>query len=192
MTATNQPFGMRPVDTIGGVYGKFSVQSAVIASGATDNFYTYQPVRYTTSGTIAPLSTGTEAFIGVFLGVQYTPANGRPVVLPNWAANTVLQTGTQAIVYFTDDPNIIYEIQAAGSIAQTAIGDQANPQNLTDNNGLGYSQCRLSTTLAGAGSTGRLRILDKGLQVDNDWGDSFTIVQVQISDHQFVASRAAI
>ncbi len=35
-----------------------------------------------------------------------------------------------------------------------------------------------------------LRIVNLGTEIDNAWGDAYTIVQVQISQHQFVADKA--
>jgi hypothetical protein len=36
------------------------------------------------------------------------------------------------------------------------------------------------------------RVVNLQPDVNNAWGDAFVVVQVQISEHQFVADRAAI
>jgi hypothetical protein len=46
----------------------------------------------------------------------------------------------------------------------------------------------ISTTLAGSGAVGDMRIIGLTPAVDNDWGDAFTVVQVQVSRSQFVAT----
>ena len=102
-----------------------------------------------------------------------------------WPANTAYQTGS-CIAYFYNDPNIVYEIQAAGSLAQTSIGDEADLSNTTaGSTTTGLSACTLSTTLAGSGSTAQMRIINLAPYPDNAWGDSYTIVRTTIAKYQF-------
>jgi hypothetical protein len=103
----------------------------------------------------------------------------------NWPASTAYQTGS-CIAYFYADQNIVYEIQADGSLAQTSLGDEADLSNVTaGSTTTGLSQCTLSTTLVGAGNSGQCRIIDIAPYTDNDWGDAFTVVRVNISEYQF-------
>lgn len=162
-----------------------------IASGLSSNIYMGQPVKFTTAGTITPV-TSTEAFVGVFWGCFYTPPGGLPPVISNfWPANATYVAGT-CMAFFTSDPQIVYKIQADGSVAQTSIGDQANFSNLTANNGLGNSACTMSASLVGASSQGQLRITNRELYVNDSWGDAYTDVTVQIANHQFVYPQVAI
>jgi ABC-type molybdate transport system substrate-binding protein len=79
----------------------------------------------------------------------------------------------------------VYEIQAAGSLAQTSVGDQADLSNTTaGSTTTGLSQCTLSTSLAGSGSTAQMKIVDLAPYPDNAWGDAYTIVRVQINKSQ--------
>jgi hypothetical protein len=39
--------------------------------------------------------------------------------------------------------------------------------------------------LVGAGNSAQCRIIDIAPYTDNDWGDAFTIVRVNISEYQF-------
>jgi hypothetical protein len=50
----------------------------------------------------------------------------------------------------------------------------------------------ISTSLAGSGSVGDLRIIGLSNGVDNAWGDAYTVVQVQVSRSQYVATINAI
>jgi hypothetical protein len=109
-----------------------------------------------------------------------------------WPANTAYQAGT-CVAYFYNDPLIVYEVQADGSLAQTAVGDQADLSNTTAGSATtGLSACTLSTTLAGAGASAQMRIVDLAPYPDNAWGDAFTIVRVTINEAQFQASVNAI
>jgi hypothetical protein len=97
------------------------------------------------------------------------------------------------VAYFYNDPNIVYEIQADGSLAQTSIGDMADLSNTTaGSTTTGLSQCTLSTTLAGVGNSAQMLIRDLAPYPDNAWGDSYTIVRVTINESQFNASVNAI
>ena len=101
--------------------------------------------------------------------------------------------GTPPVAYVYDDPSNVYEVQADGSVAQAAIGDQADVSNVSAASTLiGRSQCTLSATLAGVGVQAQFRIVGFGQQVDNAPGDAFTIVQVQLARSQYVANKVAI
>ena len=97
------------------------------------------------------------------------------------------------MAYFYNDPNIVYEIQADGSLAQSSIGDMADLSNTTaGSTTTGLSQCTLSTTLAGAGNSAQMLIRDLAPYPDNEWGDAYTIVRVTINESQVNASVNAI
>jgi hypothetical protein len=56
----------------------------------------------------------------------------------------------------------------------------------------GLSNCSINHTLAGAGAQKQLRIMDLAPYPDNAWGDTYTIVRVQIARHQYVSNKVAI
>ena len=49
----------------------------------------------------------------------------------------------------------------------------------------GLSQARMSTTAAGANASAQLRVIDLAPYPGNAWGDSYTIVRVQIAEFQY-------
>ena len=141
-------------------------------------------MKYFTGGVIQPAAAG-DAFVGAFAGVEWTDTTGRRRVSNYWPASTAYQTGS-CIAYFYADQNIVYEIQSDGTLAQTAIGDEADLSNTTaGSNVTGLSQATLSTTLAGAGNSAQMRIIDIAPYSDNAWGDSYVIVRANISEYQF-------
>ena len=86
-----------------------------------------------------------------------------------------------------------YEIQADGSLAQTAIGDEADITNPYDGSTTtGLSQCTISTTLAGSGASKVLRIIDIAPYPDNAWGDNYVIVRVQINKYQYAVGTNGV
>jgi hypothetical protein len=50
----------------------------------------------------------------------------------------------------------------------------------------------ISTSVVAAGSSAQLKIVGLTPGVDNEWGDAFTVVQVQVNESQLNASVNAI
>lgn len=189
MSATSAPFGLRPAFHPSGLDRAQALANGIVSAYA-NNILKGQPVKYVTGGTIEEV-TSTEAFVGAFDGVEWTDTTGRRRVSNYWPAATAYQTGS-CVAYFYNDPNIVYEIQADGSVAQSSIGDEANFSNLTaGSTTTGLSQCTMSATLAGANNVGQVRIVDLAPYPGNDWGDAFTIVRVTVAEHQFAQIRVS-
>lgn len=184
MSSTNAPFGLRAAYSPSGTIREMA---STIATGYNTDIYTGQPVKIGTNGTLEVAAAG-EALIGVFAGCQYQPSGAqRPVISPSWPANT---GATDIVAYYTMDPYIVYEIQADGPITQAEVGQQANFTNVANSNGLGYSTCTMDAATASSGNY-QLRVVGIANAINNTAGDAYTIVQVQISNHEYVATRAA-
>ena len=190
MSSTSAPFGLRPAFHPSGL-DRAQAFANGIASAYNTDILKGQPVKLNSSGNIVVAAAG-DSFQGAFAGVEWTDTTGRRRVSNYWPANTAYQAGS-CVAYFYNDPLIVYEIQADGSVAQTAIGDNANFSNLTaGSTTTGLSQCTMSATLTGTSTYGQLRIVDLAPYADNAWGDAYTIVRVQIANHQLVATLNAI
>lgn len=192
MDALN-PFGLRPVRHKSGRVFAQAIQDG-IASGYATDLYKGTPVQINTSGNVVIAANGSD-FVGAFAGVEYTDSNGRRQFADRWTASTV---ATEIVAYVYSDPDIVYEVQADGAVAQTAIGDQADfsgtaGSTLTDgDNTTQLSKTAMSSTLKGAGVQGMLRILDVSLDPANAWGDADTVVQVEVARHQYRAAKTAV
>ena len=183
MSATNAPFGLRPAYHPSGLDRATALADGILSTYST-SILKGQPVKLDTSGVIQVAAAG-DAFLGAFSGVEWTDTTGRRRVSNYWPASTAYQTGS-CIAYYYDDPNIVYEIQAAGSLAQTSVGAEADLSNTTDGSTTtGLSQCTLSTSLAAAGSGAQMRIINLAPYPGNAWGDSFTIVRATVAEHQY-------
>ena len=190
MSATNAPFGLRPAFHPSGL-DRAQALAGGIASGYNTDILKGQPVKLNSNGNLVIADPG-DAFQGAFAGVEWTDTTGRRRVSNYWPANTAYQTGS-CVAYFYNDPNIVYEIQAQGSLPQSAIGDMADLSNTTaGSTTTGLSQCTLSTTLVGAGNSAQMLIRDLAPYPDNAWGDAYTVVRVTINESQFNASVNAI
>jgi len=190
MSAVSAPFGLRPSFHPSGLDRAIALANG-IASTYNTGILKGQPVALNTSGNIV-IATAGNAYQGAFAGQEFTDLSGRRQISNQWIANTAYITGSQ-VTYYYSDPNIVYDIQANGSLAQTSIGDQANFASATaGSTTTGLSQCMISTSLVGTSAVGDLRIIGLTPAVDNDWGDAFTVVQVQVSRSQYVATINAI
>lgn len=194
MSSTSAPFGLRPAFFPTGLERAQALANG-ITSGYSSNILKGQPVVYGTTanggtlGTIIPASTS-GTVTGAFAGVEWTDTTGRRRVSNYWPAST---TGTAIVAYFYNDQQIIYEIQADGSMAQTSLGNEYNMNNVTaGSTTTGLSQCTLnSASAAGNGNQAQLRVVDLAPYPDNAWGDAYTIVRVQIVQTQWFGAFTA-
>jgi hypothetical protein len=185
MSTTSQPFGLRPAYSPSGT---LRPAAYTIVTGYAANILQNQPVKIAADGSIQAAAIG-DRFIGTFQGVEFTDSDGRRRVSNKWTASTA---ATEIVAYVTLDPTIVYEIQANGSIALTDIGSQADFTTITAGSAVtGLSALMLDqATLTNSGNAS-LRIIGIAPGPDNAFGDNFTVVQVQIAEHQNIADRAA-
>lgn len=193
MSATLNPFGLKPV------YHPSGLVRAMNYTGAYDTsavFYSGTAVSLSNSGTgdtliVASNSpTANQRLAGVFGGIEYTDASGRRTV-SKWFG-PALGTATDAVMWIFMDQEIVYEIQANGSVANTAVGQEYNLANnssgqIIGNGGLGTSTASMDTTNVAAGSQGQVEVVNLGREIDNAWGDLYTIVQVKLANDKFAA-----
>lgn len=196
MSTSNAPFGLKPLKYWSGGGGSQALQynAAGINSGYTSSIYENSPVKYATAGTLN-IGGATGAILGSFVGVKYTPLGDRPRITNIWPASQALATSTTAQAFFYDDPSLCYEIQADGSLAQSSIGDEGNFTTAAVGSGdsiTGLSLATLNSTLAAAGTQAQMRIVGLALDADNDWGDTYTKVQVIVANHQYVSPQTAL
>jgi len=199
MSATCAPFGLRPAFHPSGLDRAAALANGIqavstsgnVSAGYASNILKGQPVKMNTAGYIEVAATG-EAFLGAFAGVEWTDATGRRRVSNYWPANESFQVGS-VIAYFYQDANIVYEIQAAGSLTQAAIGDEFDITNETaGSTTTGLSQATLGTSAAGSGNAKQMRVIDIAPYPDNAWGDAYTIVRAVISESQYAGTVNAI
>lgn len=187
MSTTSAPFGLRPSYHPSGY---IRPKAGTITSAYAVNMFQFAPVKIGTDGTLQMAAAGDRAQ-GAFMGVEFTPSTGRRQMSNYWPAN---QVATEIVAYYTNDPWIVYQIQANGSITQADVGNQADWTTNNTNSGnliTGLSSVALNTaTLTDSGSAG-LRIIGIPAAPDNVPGDTYTIVDVQISEHQNVADQVA-
>lgn len=195
MSATYAPFGLKPV------YHPSGLVRSLNYTGAYDTnavFYSGTPVALdeaTTAGTstlvvASNTPTANMRLAGVFGGVEYTDASGRRTV-SKWFG-PALGTATDLVMWIFMDPEIVYEVQANGSLTNIVVGQEFNftavsSGQIIGNGGLGTSTAALSTTAVAAGTQAQAQVVNLGREITNAWGDAYTVVQVKIANDSFVA-----
>jgi len=185
MSATLAPSGFVPVYHPS---GQIRARPYTFASGYNTALGKGDLVKAVSDGTIA-VGTATADSLGVLAGVEYIDSTGVPTKSPNWVANTV---ATSVVAWVYDDQQTVYTAQAAGSLAATAVFDQIDMVAGTVNATTGLSAQTLAAAVETGGQQGQLRILQLDPAIDNAWGDAYTRVYVQISQHNFTADKVSI
>lgn len=189
MSAIASYFGVKAVNHPSGVVRQKTLEG--FTSIPASAVYKGDLIKLTGDGYIASIITANDAACGIFEGCEYIAADGTPVLSPYWPASLSGVTGIKWH-YTPFDPGMECEIQAGGSIAVTAIGDSADMVIAAGNTNTGISGSYMNTTLKNAAAVGNFRIVGIGRQADNAWGDSYTIVRVQIAKNQFLAETNSI
>jgi hypothetical protein len=195
MSALSAPFGLVPAFHPSGLDRAQALANGIV-SGYGSNIFKGQPVYYVAAaGTIQPVTLTSQAWSGAFAGCQWTDTTGRFRVSNYWPANTAYIADNNMRAYFYNDQNIVYEIQADGSIAQTQLGGEFNFTNLgAGSTTVGLSQCTLGagTQVTAGSGQGQMRVVDLGQEIINSWGDAYTIVRVVNCQSQFFGSVVSI
>ena len=133
MSSTASPYGLRAVNEIGGLPYAGSTRTFLIdPAGTAANIYNGSPVYVNASGYLAvatatgadattngfPVGTANTGIVGVFVGCQYINAQGQVIYAQYYP------TGTTGVVnaYVVDDPDVIFQVQSAGTVTQAAVG----------------------------------------------------------------------
>jgi hypothetical protein len=194
MASTAAPYGLKPVNLIGGQPYAGSTRQIKIASGYGTNIFNGSVVSIVTAGTLEIVTTvgsNSSVFpagtVGVFVGCSYTDPNSKQKVFAQyWPASTV---ASDAVGYVVDDPDVVFQIQADASIAQAGLGANAPlaavQSTSTGSTVTGNSTTALDATVAT--TTQAFRIVDFVDSPNSSVGDAFTdvLVKFNIAQHSY-------
>jgi len=183
MASVATPKGLTPVGYLSGRPYNGAFRQIKIASGLVNNIFNGDVVRMTSSGTIDkdPITTAVtaNAALGVFLGCSYTDPNLNYKVFRNyWPANTV---AADAYGFIADDPSLVFQIQASGTITQTNLGNNCALINTAGSTQFGRSRIALDATTNIPATTAGFpfKIIGFVEGGGNTLGDAFTEVLVK-------------
>lgn len=118
------PYGLEPVNLIGGQQFAGQTREIPIASGYNTDLLNGDVVKLTTDGTIVKdTGTTTATPVGVFLGVSYTnPSTKQKLFAQYWPAGTV---ASDAVAYVQDDPDLLMKVVAVSGTTVPTYAGQA-------------------------------------------------------------------
>lgn len=118
------PYGLEPVNLIGGQQFAGQTREIPIASGYNVDLLNGDVVKLTTDGTIVKdTGTTTATPVGVFLGVSYTnPSTKQKLYAQYWPAGTV---ASDAVAYVQDDPDLLMKVVAVSGTTVPTYAGQA-------------------------------------------------------------------
>lgn len=117
------PYGLEPVNLIGGQQFAGQTREIPIASGYNTDLLNGDVVKLNSGGTIEKdTGTTTATPVGVFLGVSYTnPSTKQKLYAQYWPAGTV---ASDAVAYVQDDPDLLMKVVAvSGTTVPTFAGE---------------------------------------------------------------------
>jgi len=187
MSATATPYGFRPVNLVGGRVYAGAFRQIPIASAYPTAIYFGDAVKLVSGGTIEKdVGTSTMTPVGIFVGVSYTNSTlGYWQQDQYWPAATV---ASDAMAYVVDDPSAIFQIQANGSVAATALGNNAAIVQTAGNSTMKLSRVTLNYASVATTNTLPVRIVDFVRGGGSTPGDAYTDVLVQwnFGMHQYL------
>ena len=108
------PYGLKPINLIGGQVFAGATRQRRIASGASSIGFG-DPVKFASDGTIVVTTETTTGpatgFAGVFLGCQFVSSvTGQPTWSQSWISGTSVKANTFIYAYVCEDPDQLFQV----------------------------------------------------------------------------------
>jgi len=189
------PYGLKPVNLIGGQVFAGATRQMQIASGYATNIFYGDLVKRVATGTIEKdTGTTTATPCGVFLGVSFTNSStGQVQQQQFYPASQAIATGTKIFAVVADDPDTLFQVAVVSGttvisgVTITAIGNNAT---LVQNAGSSITGDSKVAILDSTGTSGTLpiRIIDVVRDTETTTpADNFpeVIVKINATMHQY-------
>lgn len=181
MATTAAPYGLRPVNLIGGQPYAGSTRLIKIASGYAANLFFGQPVAVVAGGTIEAATVTTTApatgVTGVFVGCSYTDPNLKIKVFKQyWPSGT---SASDAVAYVVDDPDVVFQVQADGAVGQADLGANISLNAASGDTATGNSTVSADASAAATTASLPLRIVGFVESTTSTVGDAYTDILVK-------------
>jgi hypothetical protein len=192
----DKPYGLRPVNLIGGQVFSGATRQMEIASGYATSIFYGDLVKRVSDGTIEKdTGTTTATPCGVFLGVSFTNSStGQVQQQQFYPASQSIKSGTQIFAVVADDPDTLFQVAVvSGTTVITGVGISAigNNSTLVQNAGSATTGNSAVAILAATATTNTLpiRIIDV-VRDTATAADNFpeVIVKINFGMHQYNAA----
>jgi len=159
------PYGLKPINLIGGQVFAGATRQIPVASGYNTNILNGDLVKLVASGTLEKdAGTTTATPVGVFLGCRYTDPNlGYELYSQHYPANTV---ASDIVAYVADDPDQLYKVAVVSGttviagVGRTAVGNNVSLVQNTGSTATGNSKVAVLSTSAATTNTLPIRVID--------------------------------
>ena len=188
------PYGLKPVNLIGGQVFAGSTRLMEIASGYATSIFYGDLVKRVTGGTIEKdVGTTTATPCGVFLGVSFTNAStGQVQQQQYYPASQAIASGTKIFAVVADDPDTLFQVvSCSGTTVVAGMGISAIGNNiaLIQNAGstsTGNSKVAIDEGTQDTTNTLPIRIIDVVRETATG-SDTFVefIVKINATMHQY-------
>jgi hypothetical protein len=158
------PYGLVPINLIGGQVFAGSTRLIPIASGSTTAIFNGDVVNLGSTGTLGKdAGTATATPVGVFLGCTYTDPTFGKTFRQFYPGGLAI---ADIMAYVIDDPNALFKVAVTaagtstiGNVARTVVGENSALIQTAGNTTNGNSRVSISSTTATT-STLPVRIID--------------------------------
>lgn len=197
MSATSAPFGFRlhRQPMVHGIARPFPLLSGYAVTlqpgdavnllgtiGTTSNGGTVglATTDQTRSGTVSGVPV-----LGIFVGVEYTDTEGRPVKTDTWTASTVTKDAANAIAWVIEGDQNEFVVQADGAVGTIEIGAQFDMIGFAAA-GTKFSAQMLNTTTGPLAddAQGQFQLLGFVEDAKNSQSDAYPLCIVRIANPQ--------
>jgi hypothetical protein len=131
MAASLSPYGLKPVNLIGGQSFAGSTREIKLSTNNSAAIFNGDVIQLSSAGNPAalaatPTAGTTSGIVGVCLGVRYvSPATKQPAFAQFLPANAITGGYTDVFLVVADDPDLVFQVQgtaAFGSLTNGAAG----------------------------------------------------------------------
>lgn len=195
MASTASPYGLRAVNEIGGLPYAGSTRTFLIdPAGTASTIYNGSPVYVNANGYLAvatatgadattngfPTGTANTGIVGVFVGCSYVNAQGQQIFSQYYPTGVTGVITAQVI----DDPNVVFQVQSAGTVTQAALGANVFFSTGAVSTGSTTTGNSTASVVAGASAvttSAAFRIIGFVNSTTSTVGDAYTDLLVKIN-----------
>ena len=133
----DKPYGLKPINLIGGQVFAGATRQRRIASGASSIGFG-DPVIFVNDGTIAVSTSTTTApatgFAGVFLGCQFVSSvTGQPTFSQAWISGTSVKANTFITAFVCEDPDQLFQVAVVTGTTVVSTSSGLTYTNINNN-----------------------------------------------------------
>jgi len=179
------PYGLKPINLIGGQVYSGSTRQMPIASGYGTSIFNGDVVKPVNDGTIAKdTGTTTATPLGVFLGCTFTDPNTSQITFKQYFPASTAASDIMA--YIVDDPDVLFKVAMVSSgttvagYGRTVVGNNVPLVQNSGSTTTGNSTSAVSATTA-VTSGFAFRIVDFVDSPESSIGDDFTDLLVKFN-----------